>query len=189
MTFRSLAGALRQREEMILLSHRTPQFPPTLTPPRTQSQPSIKDSLTLLALLPLTDLPLLLLAQLHQRLAALPLAPLILGLNESMDGSMIQHPFLEIILPLLIRLGPIVAIEFGVPLAARAGDACEVSFTLNELLIAVAALDPAVVGCGEEGAGKVIVAWCADWAALFVFVFLLVVGFGFFDLDAADGRC
>lgn len=49
--------------------------------------------------------------------------------------------------------------------AAGAGDAGLVGVGLHEVHVAVAALDPAVVGGGEEGAGEVVVAGLAGGAA------------------------
>ena len=100
---------------------------------------------------------------------------------------MVEDSLLSVVLALAVRLGPVEAVEFGVAFAARAGDAREVGFGLDEKIVAVAAFDPAVVGGAQEGGGEVEIAWGADGAAFavfFVVCFRLDLGGG---LDAGDG--
>ena len=82
---------------------------------------------------------------------------------------MVENPLLSIVFALAVGFRPVETVKFGVAFAARAGDAREVGFGLDEELVAVAAFDPAVVGGAEEGGGEVEIAWGADGAALAVF--------------------
>jgi hypothetical protein len=108
---------------------------------------------------------------------------------------MVQHALFSIVFPLAVRLGPVETVEFAVAFAARARDAREVGFSLDEEVVAVAAFDPTVVGGAEEGCGEVEIAWGADGAAfaggggggVFVGLFLDFCG-GFDAVDGLLGR-
>ena len=82
---------------------------------------------------------------------------------------MIQNSLLGVVFAFAVGFRPVETVQFGVAFAARAGDAREVGFGLDEEFVAVAAFDPAVVGGGEQGGGEVEVAWGADGAAFAVF--------------------
>ena len=100
---------------------------------------------------------------------------------------MIKNPFLSIVLTFAVGLGPVVAVQFGVAFAARAGDAREVGFGLDEEFVAVAAFDPAVVRGAEEGGGEVEITWSAHGAAPAIFFVVVVFCFDFGGgLDAGD---
>jgi hypothetical protein len=58
---------------------------------------------------------------------------------------MIQNPLCAVVFALAIGFGPVVAVEFTVTLATRAGDACLVGVGLEKEFVAVPAFDPPVV--------------------------------------------
>lgn len=101
---------------------------------------------------------------------------------------MVQDSLLSVVFAFAVGFRPVETVKFGVAFAARAGDAREVGFGLDEELVAVAAFDPAVVGGAEEGGGEVEIAWGADGAALAVFGVVVLFCFDFGGgLDAGDG--
>lgn len=123
-----------------------------------------------------------LLYQLSQPLPPLPLHPLILRIDKPINLSVIRNSLLGIVLALLIRLRPVVAVQLAVSFAARTRYPGHEGFGLHEVLVAVAAFDPAVVGGGKEGAAEVVVAWSSGVAASFAFFVLILV----VELDGWD---
>lgn len=106
-----------------------------------------------------------------------------------MNSAMVEDALFSVVFAFAVGLRPVEAVQFGVAFAARAGDAREVGFGLDEEFVAVAAFDPAVVRGAEEGGGEVEVARRPHGAALAIF--FVVFGVFCFDfgggLDAGDG--
>jgi hypothetical protein len=73
------------------------------------------------------------------------------------DESVVEDTRFVVIFALAVGLGPVVAVEFTVALASRAGDARLVGVGLEEVFIAVATFDPAVVNCEQKRAAEGVV--------------------------------